>query len=98
MSFPGMDDFRLHYRDDLHRYNLKLKLFGKPPINQEEFCEIEDGISSISGSESEEDTPTEKIKATIGSPKVYFQNQVGQKMSVYRCLLHSKKVLFFFIC
>lgn len=89
VSFSVIEDYRLHYRDDLHRYNLKLKLNGKPPVNQEEFCEIEDGISSLSGSDSEDDT---SHKSVIGSPKVYFQNQAGQKMAVYRCLLHSKKV------
>jgi hypothetical protein len=92
ISFTGNDDYRLHYRDDLHRYNLKLKLNGKPPISQDEFCEIEDGISSISGSDSEEDSSEGTLKASVGSPKIYFQNQAGQKMAVYRCLLHSKKV------
>ncbi|XP_046452229.1 ankyrin repeat and zinc finger domain-containing protein 1-like [Daphnia pulex] len=91
ISFTGNDDYRLHYRDDLHRYNLKLKLNGKPPISQDEFCEIEDGISSISGSDSEEDSSEGTLKASVGSPKIYFQNQAAQKMAVYRCLLHSKK-------
>jgi len=92
ISFVGNDDYRLHYRDDLHRYNLKLKLIGKQPITQDEFCEIEDGISSISGSDSEEDSSEGTLKASVGSPKIYFQNKAGQKMAVYRCLLHSKKV------
>lgn len=92
ISFSGNDDYRLHYRDDLHRYNLKLKLIGKSPVSQDEFCEIEDGISSISGSDSEEDSSEGTLKASVGSPKIYFQNQAGQKMAVYRCLLHSKKV------
>ncbi|KAI9554096.1 hypothetical protein GHT06_019368 [Daphnia sinensis] len=90
-SFTEKDDYRLHYRDDLHRYNLKLKLIGKPPVTQQEFCEIEDGISSISGSDSEEDSSDRTAKVTVGTPKIYFQNQKGQKMAVYRCLLHSKK-------
>ena len=44
VSFSDKEDYRFHYRDDLHRYNLKLKLAGKPPVAQEEFGEIEDGI------------------------------------------------------
>ncbi|KAK4008263.1 hypothetical protein OUZ56_013410 [Daphnia magna] len=90
-SFTEKDDYRLHYRDDLHRYNLKLKLIGKPPVSQQEFCEIEDGISSISGSDSDDDSSDRTVKTAVGTPKIYFQNQKGQKMAVYRCLLHSKK-------
>lgn len=96
VSFSDKEDYRFHYRDDLHRYNLKLKLAGKPPVAQEEFGEIEDGISSLSGSDSEEDTSEETIKISTGSPKIYFQNQTGQKMALYRSLLHPKKVGYLF--
>lgn len=92
ITFSGLDDYRLHYKDDLHRYNLKLKLCGKPIVNQEEFCEIEDGISSISGSESEDERSVVSKTGVVGSPKIYFHNHIGQKMAVYRSLLHSKKV------
>ncbi len=92
ISYFDKEDYRLHYRDDLHRYNLKLKLAGRLPVSQDEFCEIEDGISSLSGSDSEEDTSEETTKVSAGSPKIYFQNQSGQKMALYRSLLHQKKV------
>lgn len=97
LSFSGLEDYRFHYKEDLHRYNLKLKINGKPAISQEQFCEIEDGISSISGSDSEDDKSTVS-KFSVGSPKVYFQNDSGQKMAVYRCLLYpNKKVTIFTI-
>lgn len=92
ISFPDLEDYKFHFKDDLHRFNIKLKLGGKPPVSQEQFCELEDGISSISGSDSEEDAELNINKLSIGSPKVYFQNKFGQRMALYKCLLYSKKV------
>lgn len=87
--FTNLDDFRLHYQDDWHRYNIKAKLRGRSPISQEEFCNIEDGISSISGSESEEETTS---RTYFRNPKIDFLNKEGQQMSIYRCLVYQKKV------
>ena len=93
VSFGDEEEYRSHYRDDWHRYNLKTKLRGKDPLSQEEFAEIEDGVSSISGSESDDDEGARSpSKPAIGSPKVYFQNNSGQQMALYRILLHPKKV------
>ena len=88
-SFANIEEYRLHYRDDWHRYNIKLKLKGKSSISQEEFCEIEDDISSISGSESENETVS---RPSVGSAKISFKNCEGLLMSIYCCLLHPKKV------
>jgi len=87
-TFTNLDEFRLHYQDDWHRFNIKAKLRGRTPISQEEFCSIEDGISSISGSESEEEIVS---KTQTGNPKIVFQNGKGQQMSIYRCLMYQKK-------
>lgn len=29
--------YREHFKSDLHRYNLKLKMKGAPPVSEEEF-------------------------------------------------------------
>ena len=90
-SFGSKEDYRIHYRDDWHRYNLKSKLKDRPPVSQDDFFAMEDDISSISGSESE-DEKSEEIIRSVGSPKVFFKNNHGQEMAIYRCLLHPKKV------
>jgi len=84
-----LDEFRLHYQDDWHRFNIKAKLRGRSSISQEEFSSIEDGISSISGSESEGETTS---KTYSGSPRIVFQNGQGQQMSIFKCLVYQKKV------
>jgi hypothetical protein len=94
ISFGSKEDYRIHYRDDWHRYNLKSKLRDRPPVSQDDFFAMEDDISSISGSESE-DEKSEEIVKSVGSPKVFFKNNHGQEMALYRCLLHPKKVVFF---
>lgn len=43
-----------HYKGDLHLFNLKQKMKGRPVITAEEFERLTD-ISSISGSDSEDD-------------------------------------------
>lgn len=90
ITFTDNEDFRSHYKDDWHRYNLKNKLRGRSPLSQENFAEIECGISSISGSESDDEkSPSKPIS---GSPKLYFENETGTQMAIYRALLHPKKV------
>lgn len=93
VSFTEEEDYRAHYKDDWHRYNLKQKLNGRPPLSQEKFVEMEDGISSISGSDSEDEDDLQALKSSVGSPKVCFQNENGKQMAIYRVLLLPKKVL-----
>lgn len=90
IPFQSADEFRKHYKDDWHRYNLKLHLRKRAPISQDEFNLKMDDMSSISGSESESDR--ESLKPTVGSPKIYLKNADGDTMAIYRCLLYQKKV------
>ncbi|XP_049583343.1 tRNA endonuclease ANKZF1 [Syngnathus scovelli] len=56
-SFINREEQMEHYKLDWHRFNLRLKMSGKPPVTTEEF-ERKTGIgdmSSISGSESDSD-------------------------------------------
>lgn len=91
VSFQSDAEFRKHFKDDWHRYNLKLYLRKKNPIDSEEFNSKIDDMSSISGSESESDN--EQLKPTVGSPKIFCKNETGDVMAIYRCLLHHKKVV-----
>ncbi|KAK4047519.1 hypothetical protein OIO90_006161 [Microbotryomycetes sp. JL221] len=51
-SFPDLVSLRQHYKTDWYKYNVKLKLEGKPtPVSEQDFEALVDGLSaSISGS------------------------------------------------
>ncbi|XP_039673664.1 ankyrin repeat and zinc finger domain-containing protein 1 isoform X2 [Perca fluviatilis] len=103
-----------HYKLDWHRFNLRLKISGMPPVTAEEF-ERKTGagdMSSISGSESdsEEDNSDSESGGTSSnvtgtdnessvetslftgrpSSKLFFQNSVGQYLSVFGCILQGQ--------
>lgn len=54
-----------HYKCDWHRYNLKLKLNGRSAVSQNEFEDVINEISSISGSDSENE---DSITGVTDSP------------------------------
>ncbi|XP_028446941.1 ankyrin repeat and zinc finger domain-containing protein 1 isoform X2 [Perca flavescens] len=103
-----------HYKLDWHRFNLRLKISGMPPVTAEEF-ERKTGagdMSSISGSESdseEDDSDSESggtssnvtgtdnessVETSLftGRPssKLFFQNSIGQYLSVFGCILQGQ--------
>ncbi|KAM7302067.1 ankyrin repeat and zinc finger domain-containing protein 1 [Ixodes scapularis] len=55
-EFESRDDQVQHYKADWHRYNLKQKLNGEAILPEQEFLDMIEEVSSISGSESETDT------------------------------------------
>eukprot|EP01135_Chromosphaera_perkinsii_P010020 Nk52_evm55s1992 gene=Nk52_evmTU55s1992 len=55
VKFEDVDELRGHHKLDWHRFNLKLKMKGRLGITEEEFEEIATDLSSISGSESEDE-------------------------------------------
>ncbi|WVR03805.1 hypothetical protein IAU60_000801 [Kwoniella sp. DSM 27419] len=50
-GFDTVEEQRNHFKSDWHRYNAKAKLTGRA-VRQEEFDNMVEGVSSISGSES----------------------------------------------
>ncbi|KAI8841349.1 hypothetical protein BC829DRAFT_435707 [Chytridium lagenaria] len=76
--FSSIDDQRLHFRSDWHRYNQQRLLNNKLPISELEF-EEQDEISSIEGSDDENDEPdTANLDAAEfgmanGSPFHFFR-------------------------
>lgn len=67
-NFTNRSDQILHYKLDWHRFNLKLKLQGEKPVSEEKFVEVSGNISSLSGSDSEND---EKSDDDTSSSDVY---------------------------
>ncbi|KAH3719844.1 ankyrin repeat and zinc finger domain-containing protein 1-like isoform X2 [Dreissena polymorpha] len=70
-----------HYRSDWHRYNLKQRLLGRDGVSEQKFDDISGNISSLSGSDSENDesSDSESKNKTLpgkplhGSPRRRFQ-------------------------
>lgn len=55
VTFHGVDEQREHVRSDHHRYNLKCRMRGNAPLNEEDFAKLVGELDeSISGSESED--------------------------------------------
>ncbi|KAI4456407.1 ankyrin repeat and zinc finger domain-containing protein 1 [Holotrichia oblita] len=90
IEFTDANQHREHYKLDWHRYNLKLDLMSKPPITEEQFTDYTDDISSISGSESENEETLDTMATAQG--KIFLRNVVGQVLGMYRCLLVGKKM------
>ncbi|KAG8236162.1 hypothetical protein J437_LFUL005269 [Ladona fulva] len=66
VSFDDKAQQRNHYKLDWHRYNLKQNLEGKKPVTEEKFDQLADDVSSISGSDTEEEEPfTENMQAPV---------------------------------
>ncbi|KZT09912.1 uncharacterized protein LAESUDRAFT_722063 [Laetiporus sulphureus 93-53] len=52
-SFADVDEQRIHYRSDWHRYNVKVRLNGGNPVTEAQFSQLVNGLEdSISGSAS----------------------------------------------
>lgn len=106
-SFEDRQEQIEHFKGDLHLYNLKQKLKGKPIVSIDEFEKLSD-ISSISGSDSENDnfyqssTSSEsdhKVEKTVAKinnhktrQKYFFKLNDLTIISIYRSLLFSKKL------
>lgn len=47
-SFPDVDEQRLHFRSDWHRYNVKMRLSGSNPVSETQFAQLVDGALCLS--------------------------------------------------
>ncbi|XP_054264956.1 ankyrin repeat and zinc finger domain-containing protein 1-like [Macrosteles quadrilineatus] len=105
VSFSDQSQQRHHYKMDWHRYNLKQHLANRKLFTEDRFYQIteQDDVSSISGSETEseselgsltetEDLSDERLSHLVARrARLLFENQSGKLISVYQCLVHSKK-------
>nr|XP_022906553.1 ankyrin repeat and zinc finger domain-containing protein 1-like [Onthophagus taurus] len=89
ITFLDSTQQREHYKLDWHRYNLKLNLLSKAPITEEEFLDRTDDVSSISGSDSEEEQSLDTLAGAQG--KIFLKTSTGKVLGMYKCLLGNKK-------
>ncbi|XP_074154793.1 tRNA endonuclease ANKZF1 isoform X2 [Sminthopsis crassicaudata] len=106
-SLQSRQDQREHYRSDWHRFNLKQRLRGRPPLAAHEFEKqsCSGDLSSISGSEDSDSDPDPDQEELEDMPnprgqeaprafhphRVLFCNAQGQFLSAYRCLLGPRQ-------
>ncbi|KAG2568184.1 ankyrin repeat and zinc finger domain-containing protein 1 [Panicum virgatum] len=99
-EFESLQEQREHFKSDLHRLNVKLSIAGKTIIKEEDldkadsdslFDDLE--ISSVSGSEDEQENgpASERGLSVKGKEefrkKLYFRCQLGDTISIWRCIL-----------
>ncbi|XP_042350284.1 ankyrin repeat and zinc finger domain-containing protein 1 isoform X2 [Plectropomus leopardus] len=93
--FINREEQMEHYKLDWHRFNLRLKISGMPPITAEEF-EKKTGagdMSSISGSESDsEDEDSESESGGTYSNVTGTDNESSAETSLFTGRLSSKVV------
>lgn len=108
-TFESLQDQRSHFKSDFHRFNIKLSIAGKDTVKEEDFDETTSDslfkdydISSISGSEDEDDKESvlhHDVNRELGQSlknKIFVQLPTGEKFSVWKCLLldESEKISF----
>ncbi|KAF8379343.1 hypothetical protein HHK36_028777 [Tetracentron sinense] len=99
-EFESLQDQRSHFKSDIHRFNVKLSIAGKTTVKEEDFDELTSDslfkdydISSISGSEDEDDKgsgPSDDGHRRAGESfkkKLFFRLQTGETVSIWKCLL-----------
>jgi len=93
--FQSVEEQRLHYKLDWHRYNLKQSLSGRPSVTEERFEKVLDELENdedneISGSgedsdEAEKESDTED--AMPGNPRLIFVTGPGKLVALHKALL-----------
>ncbi|KAJ3821918.1 hypothetical protein EV361DRAFT_844420 [Lentinula raphanica] len=59
ISFSAINEQRMHFRSDWHRYNVKNRINGGQPVSESDFNQLIDALEdSLSGSESSSDEET----------------------------------------
>ncbi|XP_021943085.1 ankyrin repeat and zinc finger domain-containing protein 1 [Folsomia candida] len=56
ITMDDIEELRQHNKHDWHRYNLKMKIMGQVSVSEQEFYDMIDDLSSIEGSDSEDDS------------------------------------------
>ncbi|KAI0766573.1 hypothetical protein BD413DRAFT_696795 [Trametes elegans] len=63
-TFVDVEDQRVHFRSDWHRYNVKVRLNGGDPVSETHFAQLVDGLEdSISGSASSSEGESDESDA-----------------------------------
>ncbi|XP_049450342.1 ankyrin repeat and zinc finger domain-containing protein 1 isoform X2 [Epinephelus fuscoguttatus] len=92
--FISREDQMEHYKLDWHRFNLRLKISGMPPVTAEEF-ERKTGagdMSSISGSESDSEEDSDNESGGTYSNVTGTDNESSAETNLFSGRLSSKVV------
>ncbi|GAB6026769.1 hypothetical protein CHUAL_013268 [Chamberlinius hualienensis] len=89
LEFPDYHKQKIHFKSDLHCINLKRKVDGKGPLNENESEYEESEESSSSDTEPE----LELIDLPKREPVIIFENLAGLRFSTYKCLILTKREL-----
>ena len=78
-----------HYKEDWHRYNLRLQLAGKKAVREQEFgLLLSQDISSISGSDTSDDDINTKTLTKTPPRLMLYCNIDNTVCSIFRELVH----------
>jgi len=96
LQFDSLDEQRVHFKLDWHRYNLKLSLNGKPKVSEEEFERkfedlVTDEKDEISGSESEDDDDSSIKNMFDRNPQIFLRSTNGKVISMFKCILFDPR-------
>ena len=92
MRFPSVLEQRSHFKLDLHRYNTKQALKGKPALSEEEWERVverleENEEEEISGSEEEDSEEEEEgVIKLEGEPRLLLESG-DMVLAIHRCLV-----------
>ena len=87
--FSSREEMLEHYRDDWHRYNLRLQLAGKKAVGEQEFgLLLSQDISSISGSDTSDDDVNRNTLTRTPPRLMLYCNIDNTVCSIFRELVH----------
>ena len=96
MRFQSVLEQRSHFKLDLHRYNTKQALKGKPALSEEEWERVverleENEEEEISGSEDEDsDGEEEGVIKLEGEPRLLLESG-DMVLAIHRCLVANMR-------
>jgi len=98
VQFDSVEEQRLHYKLDWHRYNLKQSLAGKSIVSEEHFDKIledleKDEENEISGTDDDsDDEEDQKLNSYLSrDPKVFINSNDEKILSLYKCIIFDPK-------
>ncbi|OMO78614.1 hypothetical protein CCACVL1_14261 [Corchorus capsularis] len=96
-EFDSLQEQRSHFKSDIHRLNVKLKIAGKDIVKEEDFDEelnadfVKDyDVSSISGSEDEADKVANPRNNAHKRQKLFIRLKSGERVSIWKSLIMNE--------
>ncbi|KAI9299129.1 hypothetical protein K502DRAFT_322388, partial [Neoconidiobolus thromboides FSU 785] len=89
--FINIKDQREHFKLDWHRFNLNRKLKKLPPVDENKFEELIEDLSSISGSEDEENYSNKLKDLTVDGEKEEEEEEEEEVMKEGSIVWYKQK-------